>query len=100
MGANQGNVIVSGEVTTESWAGNVETMQNIDLCNGPPVGFGCIELNPLGMFRLFRNRRLRETFRKLAQLSAVRKKRGIAMTTGVLMCGQDDCFVSAEIQKN
>lgn len=49
VGANQGNVIVSREVTTETWAGNVETMQNIDLYNGPPVGISCIELNPLGM---------------------------------------------------
>ncbi len=50
VGANQGNVIVSGEVTTETWVGNVKTMQNIDLQNGPPVGIGCTEVNPLEMF--------------------------------------------------
>lgn len=50
MGANQGNVIVSREVTTETCVGSVKTMQSIDLYNGPPVGFAFIEVNPLQMF--------------------------------------------------
>lgn len=49
MGANQGNVIVSGEVTTETCVGSVK-MQTSDLYNGPPVGFGFIEVNPPQMF--------------------------------------------------
>lgn len=50
VGANQGNVIVSREVTTETCVGSVKTMQSIDLYNGPPVGFAFIEVNPLQMF--------------------------------------------------
>lgn len=50
VGANQGNVIVCREVTTETCVGRVKTMQEFDLCNGPPAGFGFIEVNPLRMF--------------------------------------------------
>lgn len=49
VGANQGNVIVSREVTTETCVGSVQTTQNTDLYNGPPVAFGFIEINPLQM---------------------------------------------------
>lgn len=52
MGANQGNVIVSREVTTKTCTGIVKTMQNIDLYNGSPVGIGCIEVNSLAIFYL------------------------------------------------
>lgn len=46
-GANQGNVIVSREITTETCVGSVKTMQTFDLYNGPPAGFGFIEVNLL-----------------------------------------------------
>ena len=50
VGANQGNVIVSREVTTETCVGSVRTIQNFDLYNGPPVEFGFAEVNPPQMF--------------------------------------------------
>lgn len=50
VGANHGNVIVSREGTTETCVGSVKTMLKCDLYNGPPVGFGFMEVNPLQMF--------------------------------------------------